>query len=569
MDLLQAMCAGQIEPAMAEQQAAQAQAQSGDGRWVMPLGLALWMQKRYPEAMEALDQGAQACAAISEYHNICGMVARQIAGLEGRAQQAYRQALAIEPNRSDTLYNLGNLLKDDEPEEAEQLYRRSLQINPQAASTWHNLGIALNSQNRQLEALAILLTSLRLDPFQADAWCNLGLAWYGLEDFEKAERCFRHTISLDANHAPSYLNLGNALISSLQPEEAIRYLERGVELETSSTNSLWNLGLAYLLLGRYRDGWRYYEARFKGKDFDNVQIPTSGPQLRSFEELPKPGDPPLVVWSEQGMGDAIQFVRYLALLEAAQVPFVFLTRPQLLTLLRDWTGLGERVHLLKSTDPATDQRPNLALMSLPMIFGTELHTVPSGVPYLHPPESTPAHLQVPPPPGGLAVGIVWASNPDNKAMYKNKSMPLELLMPRLIDLAELDLIELHSLQFGDDAEQLAPWRDHERVTDWKGRLADFAETAHVVRQLDLVITIDTAVAHLAGALNRPTWVLLPQNADFRWLKDRNDSPWYPSMRLFRQTAHGDWSSVVTQLKATLDSMLLLDVDGLVKSRRCP
>jgi len=273
-----------------------------------------------------------------------------------------------------------------------------------------------------------------------------------------------------------------------------------------------------------------------------------------------------VVWSEQGMGDAIQFVRYLALLEAAQVPFVFLSRPQLLTLLRDWTGLGDRVQLLKSTDPATDQRPHLALMSLPMIFGTELHTIPSGVPYLHPPEATPAHLLVPPPPGGLAVGLVWASNPDNKAMYKNKSMPLVLLMPRLIELAELDLIELHSLQFGEDAEQLAPWRDHPRVTDWKNHLADFAETAHVVRQLDLVITIDTAVAHLAGALNRPTWVLLPQNADFRWLKGRDDSPWYPSARLFRQTGHGDWASVVDQIKTTLDSMLLLDVDALVEAK---
>jgi len=555
-----------MEPAGAEQQAAQALARGGDGCWVMPLGLALWMQKRYPEAMAALDQGLVACASISEYHNICGMVARQILGQEARALQAYRQALALEPNRPDTLYNLGNLLKEESPEEAEPLYRRSLALNPQAAATWHNLGIALTTLNRHQEALEVLITSLRLDPHEADVWCNLGLAWYGLDDFEKAERCFRHTISLDANHAPSHLNLGNALISSLQPEEAIQFLERGAELETSSTNSLWNLGLAYLLLGRYRQGWRYYEARFNGKDFEKVQIPTAGPQLRSFAELPKPGDPPLVVWSEQGMGDAIQFVRYLDLLDAAQVPFVFLSRRQLFTLMRDWTGLGDRVQVLHSTDPATDQRPHLALMSLPMIFGTELHTIPSGVPYLHPPEATPAHLVVPPPPGGLAVGIVWASNPDNKAMYKNKSMPLALLMPRLIELAELDLIDLHSLQFGEDAEQLAPWRDHERVTDWKDRLADFSETAHVVRQLDLVITVDTAVAHLAGALNRPTWVLLPQNADFRWLKDRDDSPWYPSLRLFRQTAQADWASVVDQIKATFDSMLLLDVGGLVAAK---
>jgi len=221
---------------------------------------------------------------------------------------------------------------------------------------------------------------------------------------------------------------------------------------------------------------------------------------------------------------------------------------------------------LGSTDASVDQRPHLALMSLPLLFNTELHTVPAQMPYLRPPSAVPEHLQVPPPPGGLSVGIVWASNPDNKAMYKNKSMPLALLMPRLIDLVELDLIDLHSLQFGADAEQLDPWRQHERVTDWKDRLQDFSETAFVLNQLDLVISVDTAVAHLAAALNRPTWLLLPQNADFRWLKGRNDSPWYPSMRLFRQQAHGDWGSVVQQVKDTLDTMFLLDLDGLADAK---
>ena len=563
---MEQLCAGSRVPAEVEQQAAAAYASSGDARWARPWGLALWMQQRYQEALEVLDRGAQACENDGDYHIICGMVARQLPGQQDRALAAYRRALAIDPNRSDTLYNLGNLLKDDDPEEAERCYRRSLEINPQAATTWHNLGIALNNQHRYREALFPVALSLRLDPEVADAWCNLGLAWYGLEDFKRSESCFRFTIGLDSSHAPSHINLGNALISRLQPEEALQHLERGVELDGSSTNSLWNLALAYLLLGRYRTGWIHYEARFHTKDFEKVQIPTAGPQVRRFEELPRPGDPPLVVWSEQGLGDAIQFCRYLALLDAAQVPFVFLTRPALLSLMRGWTGLGERVQPQKSTDAATDPRPHIALMSLPMVFGTELHTVPSVVPYLSPPEPPSLLLQVPPPPGGLAVGIVWASNPDNKAMYRNKSMPLELLMPRLLDLVELDLIDLHSLQFGEDASQLDPWRSHERVTDWKDRLSDFADTAHVIRQLDLVISVDTAVAHLAGALNRPTWLLLPQNADFRWLKDRSDCPWYPSMRLFRQTNHGDWGSVISQVKATLDELFLLDLDALAGAK---
>jgi hypothetical protein len=208
-------------------------------------------------------------------------------------------------------------------------------------------------------------------------------------------------------------------------------------------------------------------------------------------------------------------------------------------------------------------------MSLPMVFGTELATVPSVVPYLQPPEPPPATLQVPPPPGGIAIGLVWASNPDNKAMYKNKSFPLDLLMPSLVNLVELDLMDLHSLQFGEDAGQLAPWSSHPRITDWQDQLSDFSETAHVVRQLDLVITVDTAVAHLAGALNRPTWLLLPQNADFRWLKDCSHSPWYPTMRLFRQTAHGDWNSVVDGVKQALDELFLLDLDRLAAAKLGP
>lgn len=565
--LLEQLCSDQLPPNLVELQASQAFSQDQLAEWVLPWGLALWMQKRYAEALNVLDLGQGSCADNVDYQVICGMVARQLPDQEERAMAAYRRALALDPNRPDTIYNLANLIKDESPVEAEQLYRRSLSLNPNAAAAWHNLGLALNNQDNFREALRPLAVSLRLDPYEADVWCNLGLAWFGLEKFDEAERCFLHTISLDGSHLASHLNLGNALISALRPEQALQYLERGVQLEKSSTNALWNLGLACLLLGRYREGWGYYEARFGGKDFEKVQLPSSGPQLSRLDDLPKAGEAPLLVWSEQGLGDAIQFCRYLPLLEAAGVPFIFLTRPSLLTLMRDWAGLGDRVQADGSTDPKTEQRPHIALMSLPMVFGTELHTVPSVVPYLFPPAAVPQSLHVPPPPGGLAVGIVWASNPANKAMYKNKCLPLDLLMPRLLDLVDLNLIELHSLQVGKDAEQLTPWLGHDHVTNWDGLLDGFSDTAHVVNQLDLVISVDTAVAHLAGALNKPTWLLLHQNADFRWLKGRSDSPWYSSLRLFRQTNYGDWGTVIEQVKQAFDAMFLLDLDGLVAARQ--
>ena len=205
-------------------------------------------------------------------------------------------------------------------------------------------------------------------------------------------------------------------------------------------------------------------------------------------------------------------------------------------------------------------------MSLPHLFETQLHTIPGIFPYFKSNRITRDELKVVNPPGGISVGVVWASNPDNKSMYRHKSLPLSLLMPVFERLLNLDLIELHSLQFGDDAEQIVPWLERSDVYDWKDKLHDFSDTAALLQQLDLVITVDTAVAHLSGALNKPTWVLLPQNADFRWLRHRSDSPWYPSMRLFRQNSHGDWDSVVDQLGKEFDSMLLLDTKALVAGR---
>ena len=466
------------------------------------------------------------------------MVARKLGGEIGRAERAYERSLELDPNRADTLYNFANLLKDDDPDRAVTLYRRSLELVSNAPSAWHNYGTALNSLHQYPDALAALKLSLRLDPLVADVWCNLGLAYFGLEDFASAERAFRHAIALDASHAPSHTNLGNALISVLQPEEALLHLERGVELDQSSTHSLWNLSLAYLLLGDYSKGWEYYEVRFENDDFEHVTTPTSGPRLRDLSAAPRAGQPPLVVWSEQGLGDAIQFCRYLYLLDAVGISFVFLARRSMMKLMRDWTGLGERVQELGSTDPKIDNRPHVALMSLPRLFGTELQTVPSVCPYLKPAGPLREDLRVVNPPGGISVGIVWASNPDNKAMYRNKSLPLKLLMPLFERLIDLDLIELHSIQFGADAEQMASWRHRHEIHEWNDRLKDFSDTAQLLNQLDLVISVDTAVAHLAGALNKPTWLLLPQNADFRWLRQRSDSPWYPSMRLFRQK--GSW-----------------------------
>jgi tetratricopeptide (TPR) repeat protein len=534
--------------------------------WAMVLGLAFWQLERYSEGLSILDCVDHSRVNISHYFALLGMVCRQLPGQESRALASYLRALELEPNRPDIHYNIGNLLKKMHPGDALSHYRKSLRLEAHSPSVWHNYGSLLNDEDDQLGSLQALHNSLQLDPENADAWCSLGLTMFQLERFLAAQSCFQKSIALDQCHARSHINFGQALIEVLQPEKALQYLQRGVDLDSSSANSLWNLGLAFLLLGHFKEGWQYYEVRFHTDEFGVYKPPTSvnlPPTLESLSELT---DSELIVWSEQGIGDGIQFCRYLPMLKARNVKYRLLAHAPLLSFYKDWMGLGDQVCLNLDTNPSNDSRPNISMLSLPYLFQTELSTVPSATPYLRAPGSTPPHLSVRQAPGGLNIGVAWASNPSNRYMYRHKSIPLADLIQPLIDLVDLDLIELHSLQVGSDVEQLDPWRDHQRVFDWNDVVDNFSDTAYVINQLDLVISVDTAVAHLAGALNKQTWLLLPHNADFRWLHQRDDSPWYPTMRLFRQKSRGDWQSVISELQAALNGLFILDLPALADAK---
>ena len=523
--------------------------------WTVALGFLSWRLHQPKQALELYQQVLPQLDHDTTFQLMRGMAARKLPDQEALAQEAYERALELDPLRSDVHYNLGNLYREERPVDAERCYRASLNLQADQPMAWHNYGILLLHEMRLREATHALHTSLRLDPRVAAVWCNLALALFADRRMEPAQRALAQAISLESS------------LEVCTAEQAIRHWEQEGRLAKDTVDAVWDLALISLAAGDYTRGWRYYEIRFSTKSFVPSEVPSTGPRLRRLADAPRGAEPALLVWSEQGLGDAIQFGRYLGVLEAAGIPFEFRCRKSLLRLFRDWFGLGDRAVLeTHRTDPQ-DRRPHCSLMSLPHLFGSDLLTVPCVTPYLKPPAPVPDHLRVPVPPGGLSVGVVWAANPENKAMYRHKSMPLRLLIPRLLDLLDLDLIDLHSLQFGQDQAQLQPWLAHERITDWSEVIEDFSDTAHVIQQLDLVITIDTAVAHLAGALNRPTWLLLPRNCDFRWLLDREDSPWYPAcMRLFRQPDHGDWADVVRQVHAALDDLFLLDLEALMASR---
>ena len=540
-----------------------------DPQWALTGCLALWQQERFQEGFELHRSFSSQLEQDGNAWLLAGLCARKLPKLSKEAEQALLRAASLMPTRADVFYNLGNYYNDlDLYADALPHYQQSLALDNQAgtAPVWHNYGIALRELERLEEATKAMQTSIQLDPFNADVWCNLGLVAHALENFELAKRCYLHSIHLDQQHAEGWVNVGMALLEELKPEKALAALERGHKLNPDSPEALFNMAMTQLLLGDFQEGWRLYESRFTTKQFEENTVPGTGPWVVSLEQLRQCARErrQCLVWSEQGLGDVLQFMRYLPILQALDIPFAFSTRKSLVPLVKAWGPPNLEVHDENRIPGKLANAPHLALLSLPRLLGTTLDTIPSVTPYLKAPSPPPAELVVPAPPGGIAVGLVWASNPGNKAMYTKKSLPLELLLPRLLPAITNDLIEIHSLQVGDDANDLLPYQDVDGVHNWNGRLDHFGDTAHVVSQLDLVISVDTAVAHLAGALDLPTWVLLPSNADFRWLRDRTDSPWYGSMRLFRQPKRHDWAGAIDEVVDALGLVLGLDLDALAR-----
>ena len=538
-----------------------------DPRWSISLAYSLWEKGLYPDAYSVVAPRHTELQDNVEYLLLYGMIARHLPERLGEAEAAFQGAIRLDPNRHDTYYNLGNLYFAREKfSEALEQYRLSLDRNNRSALCWLNFGLAARSIDELHLSLEALRRSIQLDPNNIRAWCNYGISCHQLEDFSSAIKAYYRALSLDQLHGPTLLNLGQALNASNRHPEAVEYLQAAstLTLQEDCGDALFNLALTRLLLGEFKIGWELYECRFKTRQHDVFAKVPSGEWVQSPQRLRQLAheQAEIFVWSEQGLGDAIQFVRYLPLLRALGLKPVLSTRPLLVRLFQEWLKPDFEVIDDVQVDISTDLRPHTAMLSLPHLLGTTRHSVPATLPNLHPPGPPPEALLVPRPPGGLAVGLVWASNPDNKLMYRRKSLPLpDLLEPMLPALRE-DLLELHCLQVGSDADSLAHYSTHPNIVNWNGRLGDFADTAHVVRQLDLVISVDTAVAHLAGSLGVQTWLLLHFDADFRWMRDCDDSPWYPNMRLIRQRRYGDWSTVVHQVLDQLGRVYGLDFFAL-------
>lgn len=508
----------------------------------------LWKQGRPAEA-EALYRVAleRDPAHASAHNNLANLMREQRRLDEAEAQ--YRLALQADPRHLHALTNLGSLLAmQRRPDEAEPLLREALAVAPDSVDVLSNLGTLLDDVGRRDEAEALYARALSLDPDHAGALSNLGSLLMHQGRLEEAERHIRRALELQPRMTEALINLAFLLRAQGRPAEAESTYRRALDIEPG--NSLAELNLCFLLLaqGRLREAWPLHGARLQPQRRQvNTRVPTFGwPQWRG-ESLQGRS---LVIWPEQGLGDAIQFLRYARLLKQRGLArLTVVCQPSLAPLLRTLEGV-DAVEVNVSAVQPHDYW--VLLMDLPERFDTTLETIPADLPYLRPDPARVARWS-PRLPAGRRVGLVWRGSPGHRN-DAHRSLPgLATLAP----LWRVRGVQFISLQKGAGEDEAAQPPAGQPLVDLGRHFGDFADAAAVISQLDLVICVDTSVAHLAGALGKPVWLLLPRlGTDWRWLTGREDSPWYPGvMRLFRQRVVDDWTEVVDRIAQALPGFL--------------
>ncbi len=416
-------------------------------------------------------------------------------------------------------------------------YEHAIALRPSAAS-YTNRGNVLRQLQRIEEALDSYDHAIALNPHYAEIHNNRGSALQELGRFDEAAASYRHAIALNPQYAEAYSNLGVALTKLRRFDEALAMLDRAIALKSDYAEPVWNRGLTRLLLGDYAAGWPDYEAR-KSKKAPVGDRRFTKPLWLGDADIC--GKTLLVHW-EQGFGDTIQFSRYLKLLADTGAKVLFAPQRPLRTLMET---LEARVQIVDVDEPLPAFDFHCPLISLPLAFGTEVRTIPRAPGYLHVDSSKlSAWRRVLGDRTKPLIGVAWSGR-----IEPDRSRSIDFgRFATLLD----DRYQFVSLQ-KDVSEQDRPQLAAARMVHLGDVLDDFADTAAVCSLMDLVISVDTAVAHLAGALAIPVWVLLPHVPDWRWMLDRSDTPWYPTMSLIRQRQHGDWAAPLQQVRVDLGS----------------
>ncbi len=471
-------------------------------------------------------------------HALLGTALGRLGKLE-EAAASYAQALALKPDDASTQYNVGLALeKQGKYDQALAAYEQALKLNPASAEIHNSLSMVLFALSRLDEALAAAERALELKPGYADAWNNRGTALLQLHRPAEALACYERTLGLSPSHAVGLMNRGNILVRLKRRDEALCDYARAQSLRPDLGEAHWGEALCRLYGGDFPVGWQKYEWRWHIRPYTVRTF--ASPLWLGAEDI---AGKTILLHGEQGYGDALQFCRYVPLV-AARGATVVVEVPDVLKPLM--SGIEGATAVYAQGDVLPDTDFHCPLLSLPLALGTTIGTIPAHVPYLAAPAEAAARWRerlrdISRP----RIGLCWRAGERHQGELHRSLLPA-LLAP-LLDCG-VTVVSLQKDQRPEDQEWLAA---HPAILDFNAELTDFADTAALAAELDLVITVDTSVAHLAGALGLPVWIMLSYIGDWRWMHDREDSPWYPTARLYRQTEINDWTGVIARIAASL------------------
>jgi tetratricopeptide (TPR) repeat protein len=513
---------------------------------ISTLGTALLGAGRIEEALRAFDKAVSLEPTDAEHWKKLGAALIDL-NRPDEALLSLRRALDLRPHYADAA-NLSGLIlyRKDRFAEALAFFDISVHADPDQADALHLRALMLQKLGRLEESAADGLRSAQLDPTNADTHNNLGSVLHELGRFQESLTCYDRALAVRSDYLVALNNKAHLLADMLRLDEALACYEKSLTIKPDDPIALWNVALIDMSLGNFEAGWAGREIRWK------TGLGMKAPNFIQPQWL---GDrsidgKTILLFADEGIGDCFQFARYLPMVAELGAKIILAVQESAVSLLSRMPGVVECIPKSTTFLPAFDLYCSIS--SLPLAFGTRLDSIPATVPYLPSPlaartkqweQRLGSHDR-------LRVGLVWSGNPGH-ANDRNRSLPLQMLAS--IPDVDARFVSLQKNPRASDQEILGGWD----VLDIADQLSDFDETATLIGCLDLIITVDTSVAHLAGGLGRPVWILLPYRADYRWLLDRADSPWYPTARLFRQDERRDYRWVVDQVRGELADV----VDG--------
>ena len=510
------------------------------------LGISFQKLRRLEEALSSYDKAISLQADYAEAYSNRGAVLQELKRFD-EALSSYDKAISIKGDYAEAFNSRGTVLEELKClEEALSSYHKAISINKDYTEAYYNRGNVLHKLKRLEEALSSYDKAISLHEDYAEAYSNRGLVLQDLKRLEEALSSYDKAISLHEDYAEAYSNRGTVLEELKRLDEALSSYEKAISINKDYAEAYWNSSICYLLAGNFNEGWARYEWRWQSKSISK----TAG--IRKFSQPLWLGtevlkDQTIFLYAEQGLGDTIQFSRYVSLVAGLGAKVVLEVQPSLVKLLSYLEGISQ---IISKGDKLPNFDYQCPLMSLPLAFKTELKTIPSVSKNISSDEKKVEKWQAilgektkP------RVGIVWSGAVNHKNDLQ-RSLKLSQLITHLP--SDYEYLSLQKEISDVDKEVLIECC---KIKHFGDDLKDFTDTAALCELIDIVISVDTSVAHLAGTLGKNTWVLLPYSPDWRWLLDRNDSPWYSSVKLYRQEKINDWESALVNIESDLKKLL--------------